>query len=285
MAITKKQKKDNKTKLALTVICIMFLSSMYIGNLLKANGWKNLEQISYTGSDKKEWFRNDDGSFKTAEESLGALNNFYKVAPSLPPQTISTPAPTISYTPILIEDYPILKYVSDVSFTNYSDVYDIVQQEAYANNILLLDATTLIDTESSFRNAKNKNKNSTDFGPAQLNNKGEPLEYFLGKGMVLADGRKEIVSKENYKTDVRLNIAIGLLRFKDYLSRVNGDPFAAYAIYNIGPGAEKYVKGKRGPVEVITAVRNAGQRWSQEGANNIKNNFWVKYEKWRKKLS
>jgi hypothetical protein len=81
---------------------------------------------------------------------------------------------------------------------------------------------------------------------------------------------------KNYKTDARLNIAIGLRRYKAYLDSC-GDAFGAYAMYNVGPAIEKYVKGKRGAVDVITAVRKAGY---SKGANNLKNNFWPKYKRW-----
>ena len=172
-------------------------------------------------------------------------------------------------------------YYPELDFRDYSNVYDIVQQEAYFRNLPLLFANVLIDSESSFRaNAHNSNKTTYDSGPAQLNNKGEPFEYYMGKTLELADGRKVKVTRKNYSTDVRLNVAIGLERYKYYLTLVGNDPFAAYAIYNVGPAAERVVKKARGPVNVITALRKSG---NSQGADNIKNNYWVKFKKWEAK--
>lgn len=179
----------------------------------------------------------------------------------------------------IVQNEPILEPI--FNFDKYSGVKDIVEQEAYAINLDLVVAMALIDAESSFRaNARNNNRNkSFDSGPAQLNNNGEPLLFYLGKTITLADGRTERVNRQNYISDARLNIAIGLKRFKYYLSLVDNDPFGGYAIHNIGMSITKHVRGKNGAVEVITAVRKVG---NTQGANNLKNNFCVKYEKWRR---
>lgn len=165
-----------------------------------------------------------------------------------------------------------------VDISQYSDIYDIVEQEAYYIGLDPVLAKVLIDAESSFRhNAHNTNRGSYDSGPAQINNRGEPLLFYLGKELTLADGRTVTVNRTNYKTDARLNVAMGLRRYKAYMADVGGDPFAAYAVYNIGGSITKVVKGKKGAVDVITAVRRSG---NQQGANNLKNNYWPKYNKW-----
>ena len=170
--------------------------------------------------------------------------------------------------------------IHEVNLNSISNLYDIVEQEA---NLIALDpriAKTLIDTESGFKNfAHNGNTNgSYDSGLAQLNNKGEPLEHYYGKNITLADGRTVKVNYVNYKTDARLNVAMGLRRYKAYMDEL-GNPFSAYACYNIGPAVKRILKNHKNSdvATIITAVRKAGYG---QGANNLKNNFLVKYKKW-----
>lgn len=170
--------------------------------------------------------------------------------------------------------------IEEVNLNNISNLYDLVEQEA---NLIGLDpriAKTVIDTESGFRNfAHNGNKNgSYDSGLAQLNNKGEPLEHYYNKFITLADGRTIKVNLVNYKKDARLNVAMGLRRYKAYMDEL-GNPFSAYACYNIGPAVKRVLKNhaKSDVATIITAVRSAGYG---QGANNLKNNFLVKYKKW-----
>jgi hypothetical protein len=170
--------------------------------------------------------------------------------------------------------------VDGVNLNEISNLYDIVEQESYLVGLDPKIAKTLIDTESGFRNfAHNGNRNgSYDSGLAQLNNKGEPLEHYYGKNITLADGRTVKVNLVNYKRDPRLNVAMGLRRYKSYMDEL-GNPFSAYACYNIGPAIKKILKNHKNSdaVTVITAVRRAGYG---QGANNLKNNFLVKYKKW-----
>lgn len=170
--------------------------------------------------------------------------------------------------------------IQEVNLNIISNLYDMVEQEA---NIIGLDpriAKTVIDTESGFRNfAHNGNRNgSYDSGLAQLNNKGEPLEHYYGKNITLGDGRTVKVNFVNYKKDARLNVAMGLRRYKAYMDEL-GNPFSAYACYNIGPAVKRVLRNHKNSdvATIITAVRKAGYG---QGANNLKNNFLVKYKKW-----
>lgn len=170
--------------------------------------------------------------------------------------------------------------IEEVNLNKISNLYDMVEQEA---NIIGLDpriAKTLIDTESGFRNfAHNGNRNgSYDSGLAQLNNKGEPLEHYYNKNITLGDGRTVRVNYVNYKKDARLNVAMGLRRYKSYMDEL-GNPFSAYACYNIGPAVKRVLRNHKNSdvATIITAVRKAGYG---KGANNLKNNFLVKYKKW-----
>jgi hypothetical protein len=170
--------------------------------------------------------------------------------------------------------------VQEVNLNVISNLYDIVEQEA---NVIGLDpriAKTVIDTESGFRNfAHNGNRNgSYDSGLAQLNNKGEPLEHYYNKNITLGDGRTVKVNFLNYKKDARLNVAMGLRRYKAYMDEL-GNPFSAYACYNIGPAVKRVLRNHKHSdvATIITAVRKAGY---SQGANNLKNNFLVKYKKW-----
>ena len=170
--------------------------------------------------------------------------------------------------------------IEGVNLNEISNLYDIVEQEAYLIGLDPKIAKTLIDTESGFRNfAHNGNRNgSYDSGLAQLNNKGEPLEHYYGNNITLADGRTIKVNLVNYKRDPRLNVAMGLRRYKSYMDEL-GNPFSAYACYNVGPAVKRILKNhKQSDVAtIITAVRKAGYG---NGANNLKNNFLVKYKKW-----
>lgn len=167
--------------------------------------------------------------------------------------------------------------IADIDLSQYSNCYDIVEQEA---NFIGLDiplAKTLIDTESAFRtNAINRNSNSYDSGLAQLNNKGEPVLYYMNKEMQLSDGSSIVVNWQNYKTNARLNVAMGLRRYQEYLKQCNNNPFAAYAVYNCGGSVLSTVKNTTSAVGTITALRKI----NQQGANNLKNNYCVKFKKW-----
>lgn len=172
------------------------------------------------------------------------------------------------------------KDIDEINLNQVSNLYDIVEQESYLINLDPEIAKAVIDTESGFRNfAHNGNRNgSYDSGLAQLNNKGEPLEHYYNKNITLADGRTIKVNYVNYKKDTRLNVAMGLRRFKAYMDEL-GNPFSAYACYNVGPAIKRVLKNHKNSdvATIITAVRKAGY---SQGANNLKNNFLVKYKKW-----
>ncbi len=179
-----------------------------------------------------------------------------------------------------IDDVEISESTKEIDLTAISNVYDIVEQEC---NVIGLDPAlgkTLIDTESGFRKfAHNGNTNgSYDSGLAQLNNRGEPLEHYFGKNITLADGTTVRVTRYNYKTNARLNVAMGVRRYKSYLDDL-GNPFSAYACYNIGNAVKRILKNhkKSDVATIITAIRKAG---FGRGADNLKNNFLPKFKKW-----
>jgi len=195
------------------------------------------------------------------------------------------------YANMLLPDAEILeidwKNEPDLNLNKFSSVKEIVEQECY--NIGEVDIKTtkaFISAESRFQaNAINKNirggkLKSIDSGPAQLNDGGAAGKY-IGQTFILGDGNRVKATWEGYRTNVRLNIHIGILLWKDYLKRCNGNAFAAYALYNCGEGYERYVKDAVGCEEVEQALRNApGKMKNVQGANNIKKNFRVQYNKY-----
>ena len=191
---------------------------------------------------------------------------------------------------MLVPDVEVLtidwKNEPDLDLNRYSSVKNIVEQEAYNIGVELKTSKALISAESRFRhNAVNKNIRkgvikSVDSGPAQLNN-GGAAEKYIGRVFILGDGSKVKATWEEYKTNVRMNIHIGLRLWKDYLERCNGNAFAAYALYNCGEAYEPYVKDLIGADAVENALRNApGKLKNNQGANNINKNFRVQYNKY-----
>lgn len=250
----------NKTIVATVVLSFLILSIEYSGRKVNSNEYYNYMDFGQTVANPEVK--------KEVEEvnRLAQLNNK-------------------NYEIMLLsneqqEDIEEAENIQEVNLNVISNLYDMVEQEA---NIIGLDpriAKTVIDTESGFRNfAHNGNRNgSYDSGLAQLNNKGEPLEHYYGKNITLGDGRTVKVNFVNYKKDARLNVAMGLRRYKAYMDEL-GNPFSAYACYNIGPAVKKVLKNHKNSdvATIITAVRKAGYG---QGANNLKNNFLVKYKKW-----
>ena len=188
-----------------------------------------------------------------------------------------TPAPTLSPKEDEMSNYWRLQ--KNIDLSQWSSIKEMVKQEA---NFLDMDVRASYITASAesrfIANAKNVNgHNNIDSGAMQLNNGGAPVECYMGKTLKLGDGRSVKVTWKNYKTDARLNINMRLRKLKEYLEYCDGDYFGAYAMYNCGESYGKYLKGKRGALEVIKVLRARG---NNQGANNIKNNFWVQYNKY-----
>lgn len=170
-----------------------------------------------------------------------------------------------------------------------SAIHRIVIDEAEYIGLDISNACTLIDTESGFANISNNNNNSsTDFGPAQINNRGAVLSDFMGKTVTLSNGSKITVDNANYKTNLRLNVHMGIKTFKDYLQLCNNNPYIAYAMYNGGPGMlDLFTYDKDSDAgTVMWILNNCKNRNLRAGAKqvarNLKNNFNIKYNKWKK---
>ena len=128
-----------------------------------------------------------------------------------------------------------------------------------------------------------------DYGLAQINNQGGEIAKFLGKTIKLPNDTSIKVTEGNFKTNQRINVAIGIRSYKQYVDQCKGNPFAAYAMYNGGTGMyDLFVNcdlKKMDFDDVIWVLEHCTIKRYRDGANkvakNLKNNFKPSYEKWK----
>jgi hypothetical protein len=196
---------------------------------------------------------------------------------------------------------PITITIQDVGIsTNKLTVSSLVMDAVIKTSLMVeLDARlgkTLVHTESGYdpksinvnKGYKNRNGNwvggSTDYGLTQINSQGGPLGDYFGKKINLTDGRQVEVTNANYKTDMYINLTMGLSSYKHYLTDLcDNNPYIAYACYNAGENASlvfsKYKnKSELTMSEVCSILRKTGNPAYIQASRNIQNNFAMKYQ-------
>jgi len=214
-------------------------------------------------------------------------------------QTLENSRPTVTPTPIeqnkttsnsvqTVSNEELMKGIpASLQKTISKDVVLAVFNTCKMIDLDVRFGKTLVHAESGY-NPKGRNVNtgyrtSVDYGLTQINNYGGVIHDYAGKRVDLADGRKQVlVTRENYKTDMYINLMIGLLSYKHYLVDLSGgNPFIAYACYNAGESSYKvfrnYKKANLTADDVILILNRTGVPAFQHASRNIKNNFLVKY--------
>jgi hypothetical protein len=175
----------------------------------------------------------------------------------------------------------------------------IVDAIVKTSNIVGLDpklGKTLVHTESGYdpkctcvnKGYKDRkgvwHDGSTDYGLTQVNNRGGVIGDYLGKKVDLADGRKQVeVTESNYKTDMYVNLAIGLASYKHYLTDYSdGNPFISYACYNAGEGTASVFnsndKSELSLNSTCNILADTGKLAFIQASRNTRNNFGEKYK-------
>ena len=202
-----------------------------------------------------------------------------------------TPIPT----PIYVEVQDV--GASTNKFKVSSQVMDAVVKTSEALDLDVRLGKTLVHAESGYNpkttntNKGYKNRNgvwvggSTDYGLTQINSQGGPLADYLGKKINLVDGRQQVeVTNLNYKTDMYINLMMGLSSYKRYLADLCGNnPYIAYACYNAGENTYKVFskynnKSDLTLDEVCSILKKTGNPAYIQASRNIQNNFAVKYK-------
>ncbi len=174
----------------------------------------------------------------------------------------------------------------------------VIEAVVKTSNMVGLDVKlgkTLVHTESGYdpksvcSNSGYKDRNgvwhegSTDYGLTQVNNRGGVIGDWLGEKVDLADGRKQVqVTESNYKTDMYVNLAIGLASYKRYLNDLcDNNPFIAYSCYNAGEGTASVFrsndKSELSLNSVCDILTDTGKPAFIQASRNTKNNFGMKY--------
>ena len=169
-----------------------------------------------------------------------------------------------------------INYTSDIIRKAIKDTADMIELD-------LRYALTLVHTESNFNpKIKGYNISSVDYGLCQINSKGEPVYMFVGKTIELANGNIVLINSTNYKTDIYVNLYMGLKSYQMFLEKSQYNPFIAYACYNVGSNVVNIFNGydmkELTCDEVCTILNNSGVSAYKHASRNIKNNFYPKYQ-------